>query len=102
MLDNDRDVAGERLTFGPAQALDLLGHVVPVDRRIPPGIGRRAQSTSLRFAPKHKILVVEAVHSATLPPPGTGGEVVTRPPRSPHPPRTHRALQAWRTPGSGR
>ena len=70
MPNDAMDLAVQFAPFGEAQTLDLLGHVLPIDRligdrliaagaRIGSAAGGGAQRLGLRFGPGEEILVIE-------------------------------------------
>src|SRR5947207_5782233 len=59
MFNYYREPTVELVSLGAAQALDLLGKVLPIQRQIRSGPGRLTKGAGLLLCPAHEILFVE-------------------------------------------
>src|SRR5215469_15496300 len=64
MLDDNRHTAAQLTPVRDAQALDLLGKVLPVERQIGAGAGRLSQSARLLLGPADEVFFIKLCNAA--------------------------------------
>ena len=67
MPDYPVNLAVQLASVRPAQALDLLGQILPIERLIGPDTGGRAQRCCLLLGPGDEIAVIKRAEVSLLP-----------------------------------